>query len=153
MIDYDQMRRKFPSKKPTRKSGKAAVLKAIAKEYELKKAELGASAPLIRRGFPYYMTIITALLVVGGLVLTAISKRGVVADDLAAAKAEIPAVFRFSAEVGVHTFEVGFDRRAPLAVEPFGGFFFDFGLFSQRDEGVFVHSVTDAPYFNVLSIA
>lgn len=88
MIDYDKMRRKFPSKKPTRRNGKAAVLKAIAKEYELKKAELGASAPLIRRGFPYYMTIITALLVVGGLVLTAISKRGVVADDLAGEKAE-----------------------------------------------------------------
>lgn len=88
MIDYGKMRRKFPSKKSTGKSGKAAILKAIAKEYELKKAELGASAPLIRRGFPYYMTIITALLVVGGLVLTAISKRGVVADDLAGEKAE-----------------------------------------------------------------
>ena len=76
MIDYGKMRRKFPSKKPTGKGGKSAILKAIAKEYELKKAELGASAPLIRRGFPYYMTIITALLVVGGLVLTAVSKRG-----------------------------------------------------------------------------
>ena len=53
MIDYGKMHRKFPSKKPTGKSGKAAILKAIAKEYELEKAELGASAPLIRRGFPY----------------------------------------------------------------------------------------------------
>lgn len=107
MIDYGKMRKKFPAKRPPRKGGKSAVVKAIAKEYELRKAELGASAPLIRRGFPYYMTIITGLLVVGGLVGTAVTKRGGI--DLARKNNEkaVLSVHNLAVALGRYCYHVG----------------------------------------------
>lgn len=75
MTDYSKLRKKFPAK-VKRTSGKSAAVKAIAREYQMKRAQLGLSTPLNRRGFPYYMTIVTGLLIVGGLVGTAVSKRG-----------------------------------------------------------------------------
>ena len=62
MVDLNELKRKFPSKKPVgdahkpplhRKSTKAAV-KAIAREYELKKAELTGGAPSLKRGPVFY---------------------------------------------------------------------------------------------------
>ena len=80
MVDYNELRKKFPMRKKLggagksplhRKSSKAAV-KAIAREYELKKAELRASgAPVLRRGPVFYGVLVLILLVVGGLVLSA----------------------------------------------------------------------------------
>lgn len=85
MVDVNELKKKFPAKKPTgdahkpplhRKSTKAAV-KAIAREYELKKAELQESgAPLLRRGPVFYGVVILVLVVVGGLVLSA-AKNGI----------------------------------------------------------------------------
>ncbi len=74
MVDYDKLRKKFPGKGP-KKIKKSAAVKAIAREYELKKAEIVAHSPL-KRGFPYYMTIILGLIIVGSIVGTEISKRG-----------------------------------------------------------------------------
>ena len=55
-----------------RKSTKAAV-KAIAREYEMKKAELqGSGAPILRRGPVFYGGVVLALVVVGSLVVGAL---------------------------------------------------------------------------------
>ena len=81
MVDANELRKKFPAKKPAvdaaggpmhRKSTKAAV-KAIAREYEMKKAELaGAGAPAFRRGPLFYGLVVLLLVVVGSLVLSAL---------------------------------------------------------------------------------
>ena len=53
-----------------RKSTRAAV-KTIAREYELKKAELlGSGAPTMKRGPVFYLMLIAVLAIVGGLVLS-----------------------------------------------------------------------------------
>ena len=78
-VDMNQLRKKFPPKKKPlddsgkgplhRKSTKAAV-KAIAREYELKKAELqGSGAPVLRKGPLFYGIVILVLIIVGSLVL------------------------------------------------------------------------------------
>jgi len=85
MVDYSELRKKFQAKKPAadasaapmhRKSSKAAV-KAIAREYEMKKAALqGSGAPnLGKRGPVFYAVLIVGLMIVGGFVLSA-SKDG-----------------------------------------------------------------------------
>ena len=52
------------------KSTRAAV-KTIAREYELKKAELlGSGAPTMKRGPVFYLMLIAVLAIVGGLVLS-----------------------------------------------------------------------------------
>ena len=77
MIEYNKLRKKFPVKKGALSHGrKAAAIKAIAKEYERKKAELGMGPPQFKRGFPYYMAIIIGLMIVGALVGSAIFERG-----------------------------------------------------------------------------
>ena len=86
MATIDDLKRKFPVKKPAaddagkgpmhRKSSKASV-KAIAREYELKHAELEThNAPLMRKGPLFYGIVILVLVVVGSLVLSA-AKNGV----------------------------------------------------------------------------
>ncbi len=85
MVDIQKLRNKFPARKLPKKadaksaqrvSSKAAV-QAIAREYELKKAELGGTgASLVRRGPAFYGIVILVLLLVGGLVLSA-TKNGV----------------------------------------------------------------------------
>ena len=86
MVDFNELKKKFPERKPAgggapegpmhRKSSKAAV-KAIAREYARKMAELqGAGPSKIRRGPLFYGIVILVLVVVGGLVMSA-SKNGV----------------------------------------------------------------------------
>jgi len=80
MVDYNELKKKFPTKKASgddgkspmhRKSSKAAV-KAIAREYEMRKAELqGSGAPNIKRGPVFYCVLIVGLMIVGGLVFSA----------------------------------------------------------------------------------
>ena len=78
MVDYNELKKKFKPKKTVadgkdpmhRKSSRAAV-KAIAREYEMKKAELqGSGAPTLRRGPVFYLAIVAILAIVGGLVLS-----------------------------------------------------------------------------------
>ena len=80
MVDVNELKKRFPAKKRPddagvspfhRKSTKAAV-KAIAREYERKRAELqGAGAPLLKRGPVFYVVVVAVLLLVGGMVLSA----------------------------------------------------------------------------------
>lgn len=84
MVDYSELKQKFRARKPAggeasspmhRKSTKAAV-KAIAREYELKKAALqGSGAPDLKRGPLFYFCVVFVLAIVGSLVLSA-SKGG-----------------------------------------------------------------------------
>lgn len=82
MVDVNELKKKFPAKHPLaddagkgplhRKSTKAAV-KAIAREYEMRKAELqGSGAPALKRGPLFYGCIVLALVVVGSLVIGAL---------------------------------------------------------------------------------
>ena len=81
MFDANELRKKFPAKKPPsgadrgllhRKSTKAAV-KAIAREYEMKKAEIaGSGAPAFRRGPLFYGLAVLLLVVVGSMVVSAV---------------------------------------------------------------------------------
>ncbi len=77
MVDYNELRKKFPTKNPGRKKS-AAAIKAIAREYERKKLELtgGMKAPVMKRGLVFYGVIIIGLLMVGSLVLSATGKGG-----------------------------------------------------------------------------
>ncbi len=79
MVDLNELKRKFPTKRRVddankaplhRKSTKAAV-KAIAREYERKRAELTGGAPDLRRGPVFYGAVVLVLVLVGGLVLSA----------------------------------------------------------------------------------
>ena len=119
MVDYNELKKKFPAKKPAegeagqspmhRKSSKAAV-KAIAREYELKQAELRASgAPSLRKGPVFYGILIAGLVLVGGLVLSAskgdlsFGKRRIERRDLMARKA----MDALSVALGRYKFHVG----------------------------------------------
>ena len=84
MVDLNELKRKFPAKRRAddadkaplhRKSTKAAV-KAIAREYERKRAELTGGAPTLRRGPVFYGAVLLVLVLVGGLVLSA-SRNGI----------------------------------------------------------------------------
>ena len=84
MVDLNELKRKFPAKRRAddadraplhRKSTKAAV-KAIAREYERKRAELTGGAPTLRRGPVFYGAVVLVLVLVGGLVLSA-SRNGI----------------------------------------------------------------------------
>ena len=73
MVDYNELRRKFrPKNSPEKKtSGKAAV-KAIAREYERKRMELGVGAPpTLRKGPLFYGLMLLVLAVVGSMVISA----------------------------------------------------------------------------------
>lgn len=77
MVDYNELRKKFQPKpgKETKHSNKAAI-KAIAREYEQKRAELTGGAPNMRKGPLFYGMVLLSLVIVGSLVLQA-SRRGV----------------------------------------------------------------------------
>lgn len=81
MVDYNELRKKFQPKKPLaggeakRKATKAAV-KAIAREYELKRAALTGGAPVVKKGVVFYGVVIIGLLLLGSLVLSVCGKGG-----------------------------------------------------------------------------
>ena len=116
MVDYNELRKKFRPKKPVadddrdpmhRKSTKAAV-KAIAREYEMKKAELqGSGAPTIKRGPVFYLALIAILAIVGGLVLSrgdlSLGKKRIERKPLQARKA----MDALSVALGRYKFHVG----------------------------------------------
>ena len=76
MVDYSELRKKFPAKSPARKR-KTAAIKAIAREYERKRAELeGLHAPVVKKGVVFYAVVVIGLLMLGGLVLSATGRGG-----------------------------------------------------------------------------
>ena len=75
MVDYNELRKKFPVK-PGQAKRKAAI-KAIAREYERKKAAIeGLKAPVMKKGIVFYAVVIIGLLMLGSLVLSATGKGG-----------------------------------------------------------------------------
>lgn len=112
MVDYSEMRKRFKAKAPDgakRRATKAAV-KAIAHEYERKRAELEGGAPLFRRGPLFYGMIVLVLIVVGALVVPQImsggltlGKKRIERNDLQARKA----MDALSVALGRYKFHVG----------------------------------------------
>ena len=74
-IDYEALRRKFPSKNPDRRR-RIASIKAIRREYETKRSELGLKAPVFRRGPAFYLVLVIGLALLGALVLSVAGKGG-----------------------------------------------------------------------------
>lgn len=71
------LRRKFPARdgaEAGRVREHRAKIKAIAREYEQKKAQLTGRAPVMKRGIVYYAVVILALLMVGSLVMAGLGK-------------------------------------------------------------------------------
>lgn len=70
MASISELKKKFKAKKTvSAHSAKKATIKAIAREYEMKKAELTGGAPdLIKRGPLFYGVIIIFLVILGSLV-------------------------------------------------------------------------------------
>ena len=77
MTDYSALRMKFPARKPAKKgkSSKAAI-KAIAREYEMKKAKLVGGAPVLKKGIVFYAVVVIGLMMLGGMVLSVCGKGG-----------------------------------------------------------------------------
>ena len=75
MVDYNALRKKFPAKDPARHK-RAVAIKEIAREYERKRAALGAGAPLMKKGIVFYGVVVIGLLLVGSLVLSAVGRGG-----------------------------------------------------------------------------
>ena len=115
MVDYNELRKKFQPKNTVadgkdpmhRKSTRAAV-KAIAREYEMKKAELqGSGAPTIKRGPVFYLVLIVGLMIVGWMVLSqgdlSLGKKRIERKPLMARKA----MDALSVALGRYKFHVG----------------------------------------------
>ena len=85
MVDVNALKRKFPDRRQPvgnadagllhRKSSKAAV-KAIAREYERRSAEIQANTPTLKKGPVFYAIVILGLVIVGSFVLSA-TKEGI----------------------------------------------------------------------------
>lgn len=76
MVDYNELRKKFPTKDPLKRK-RAAAIKAIAREYERKRAELGGlRAPVMKKGIVFYVVVVIGLLMLGALVLSATGHGG-----------------------------------------------------------------------------
>ena len=72
MVDYNELKKKFRPKNPANgKASSKAAVKAIAREYERKRAELGGGAPELRKGPLFYGLAFLLLAVAGSLVLSA----------------------------------------------------------------------------------
>ena len=116
MVDYNELRKKFQAKKSVandgkdpmhRKSSKAAV-RAIAREYEMKKAELqGSGAPTMKRGPVFYLMVIIGLMIIGTMVLSrgdlSFGKKRIERKPLQARKA----MDSLSVALGRYKFHVG----------------------------------------------
>lgn len=83
MVDYGELRKKFKPRNPVsaKKSNRAAI-KAIAREYELKKAEIQGKAPVMKKGFVFYAVVIIGLAMLGSMVLSVAGKGGKAAIPL-----------------------------------------------------------------------
>ena len=66
----------IPSKSPLTKQERNRKIKAIYREMEAKKRELGLKAPLIKRGPVFYLVVLMVLALVGGLVIQSAGKGG-----------------------------------------------------------------------------
>ena len=111
MVDYSELKKKYKATKPVAKSAKTkAAVKAIAREYAMKKADLGLVAPTFKRGPLFYGLIIVLLVVLGSLIVPGITsgsltmgKKRIERNDLMARKA----MNSLSVALGRYKFHVG----------------------------------------------
>ena len=110
MVDYGELRKKFKAKRPVGVKSSKAAIRAIAREYELKRAELEGGAPVFRRGPLFYSFAILLMVVVGALVVPRIlngtltlGKKRIERSDLQARKA----MNSLSVALGRYKFHVG----------------------------------------------
>ncbi|MBR4259816.1 MAG: type II secretion system protein GspG, partial [Kiritimatiellae bacterium] len=75
MVDYNALKKKFPTKDPQKKK-RVAAIKAIKREYEAKRAALGGGAPNFKKGIVFYAVVILGLMILGSLVLSVTGKGG-----------------------------------------------------------------------------
>ncbi len=75
MVDYNALKKKFPTKDPQKKK-KLAAIKAIKREYAAKRAALGGGAPTFKKGVVFYAVVILGLMILGSLVLSVTGKGG-----------------------------------------------------------------------------
>jgi len=75
MVDYNALKKKFPTKDPQKKK-KLAAIKAIKREYAAKRAALGGGAPTLKKGVIFYAVVILGLAILGSLVLSVTGKGG-----------------------------------------------------------------------------
>ncbi len=66
----------IPSKPPLSKQERNRKIKAIYRELEAKKRELGLRAPTIKRGPVFYLVVLLGLALIGGIVIKAAGKGG-----------------------------------------------------------------------------
>lgn len=111
MADYVALKKKFqPTKGAAKRVSSKAKVKAIAREYELKKLELGAGAPTFKKGPVFYGLVIVLLVVLGAIVVPGITsgsltlgKKRIERNDLMARKA----MDSLSVALGRYKFHVG----------------------------------------------
>ncbi len=140
MVDYNEMRKKFPTKLKGKKVREAAI-KQIAREYERKRSELGLGAPVMRKGIGFYLSVTIALMLAGALVLSATGRGGkprISRADLEARKsvdALAVALGRFRYHTGSYpTNEEGLEALASTAVSRSGW------------NGPYIRQVVDDPW-------
>ena len=75
MVDYNTLRKKFPTKDPQKKK-RVAAIKAIKREYAAKRAALGGGAPAMKKGVVFYAVVILGLMILGSLILSVTGKGG-----------------------------------------------------------------------------
>ena len=75
MVDYNALKKKFPTKDPQKKK-KVAAIKAIKREYAAKRAALGGGAPNLKKGVVFYAVVILGLMILGSLILSVAGKGG-----------------------------------------------------------------------------
>ena len=75
MVDYAALRKKFPTKDP-KKRKRVAAIKAIEREYAMKRAALGGGAPKMKKGIVFYAVVVLGLAILGSLVLSVAGKGG-----------------------------------------------------------------------------
>ena len=148
MVDYAQLRKKFKPRKtvPQRAATKAAV-KAIAREYEMKRAELGAGAPVFRKGPVFYVMIVGVMVLVGSLVVPQLMQGKVTMGKERIERTELmarKAIDSLTVALGRYKFHVG---EYPSAEEGLAVLAMK-SLSKQGWDGPYVNHIVDDPWGN-----
>ncbi len=149
MVDYRDLKKKFKAKKPVPpKKVTSAAVRAIQREYEMKKVELElGGAPVFRKGPLFYALAILVMIVTGSLVVPSLmsggislGKKRIERKDLMARKA----IDSLTVALGRYKFHVG---DYPTAEEGLG--VLALKSFSKRGwDGPYVNHIVDDPWGN-----
>lgn len=98
----------IPSKSPLSKQERNRKIKAIYREMEAKKRELGLKAPMFKRGPVFYLVVLMVFVLIGGVIIQAAGRGGgkqmrdgklVQAEKGVAALAEALGRFKFHCDI------------------------------------------------------